>query len=351
LNGKPKVSIVMPVYCVEKYLEKSIKSVLTQTFSDFELLLIDDCSTDGSLDICRRFAEEDSRIKVISLEKNGGVSRARNHGIGMCEGEYIIFLDSDDYFDKNLLEKAVESMEKNPADAVVFGLVEEYYDKNGRLYKTKKIALEDKTLKTKEEVRKEILSLEESTLYGYPWNKLFNLEKLRESGALFPVMAFNEDIIFNIDFFSYAESLNIMNFSPYRYAKRSGSKTGKFISTYYQDIMVKIDRLYGQLEDFGMLDEKSLSVIASLYVRYFFSALTRSFDRRANMSKAERKSFFDREIQNERFEKLFRFMNGSGLKGAMAKAFKTKNRSACLLVARIIFYVKTHFPKIYEKIN
>ncbi len=351
MSRKPKVSVVMPVYCVEKYLEKSIKSVLSQTFSDFELLLIDDCSTDGSLDICRRLALEDSRIKVIPLEKNGGVSRARNHGIELSEGEYIIFLDSDDYFDKNLLEAAVKSMNESPADAVVFGLVEEYYDKNGRLYKTNKIALENKVLKSKEEVRNELLSLEESTLYGYPWNKLFNLEKLRESGALFPVMAFNEDIIFNIDFFGTAESINILNLTPYRYAKRSGSKTGKFISTYYQDIMLKIDRLYSQFEGFGMLNEKSLSVISSLYVRYFFSALSRSFDRRANMSRGDRKSFFDRETENERFDKLSPFMKSSGLKGIMAMAFKNKNRFICLTIARIIFFVKTNFPKTYERIN
>ncbi|MBR4072637.1 MAG: glycosyltransferase family 2 protein [Clostridia bacterium] len=351
MSEKPIVSIVMPVYGVEKYLPKSLNSVIEQSFTDFELLLIDDCSPDKSGEICDRFALKDNRIKVFHLEKNGGVSNARNFGKDKAEGKYLLFLDSDDYVEGNLLEQAVSSMEKNPADVAVFGLVEEYYDKNGRLYKEKPIALDNKALKSADEVRNELINLEKSTLYGYPWNKLFNLESLRESKAEFPIMAFNEDIIFNINFFSFAKSMNILNITPYRYAKRSGSTTGKFIPTYYKDIMLKIEKLYDQFQNFGLLNLDNLSVIAGLYVRYFFSALERNFDKRSQMDNRQRKAFFDNELKKPLYGKLSPYMDGGGLSGIMAKNFKKGNRCACLLIARAIYTIKRYFPKLFEKLN
>ena len=341
----------MPVYNVEKYLEKSINGLLSQTFGDFELLLIDDKSPDKSGEICDKYARIDNRIKVFHLEENGGVSKARNYGISVAEGEYIIFLDSDDFIEENLLRIAVASMEENPADAVVFGLIEEYFDKNGRLYKTNKITLDSKVLKSKSEVREAIMSLEKSTLYGYPWNKLFRLEKLKQSGAQFPVMAFNEDIIFNIDFFSFAESLNILSIAPYHYAKRSGSTTGKFIPTYYQDIMLKIDKMYSQFENFDMLSVDNLKVISALYVRYFFSALARSFDKRSGFNRTARKSFFESELKTERYKNLRSTMRNSDFNGIMANCFKKGLYIPCCFIAITIFFIKSLFPKLYEKMK
>ena len=164
-------------------------------------------------------------------------------------------------------------------------------------------------------------------------------------------MAFNEDIIFNIDFFNYAESLNILSITPYHYAKRAGSTTGRFIPTYYEDIMVKIKSLYKQFEDFDLLDDYNLSVIASLYVRYFFSALERNFDKRYGMSSRDRKEFFIKELKTPLYKKLSPYMKGEGLSGVMAKCFKSKNRTGCMLIARIIQLTKKYFPKVFEKIN
>ena len=97
--NSPKVSIIVPVYNVEKYLHRCVDSILLQTFTDFELLLIDDGSTDKSVDICDKYALKDSRIRVFH-KKNGGVSSARNLGIKKSNGVYILFVDSDDYLAK-----------------------------------------------------------------------------------------------------------------------------------------------------------------------------------------------------------------------------------------------------------
>ena len=106
-----KYSIIIPVYNVEKYLKQSIQSVLDQSYEDFEVILIDDGSTDKSPAICDELAEKDERVKVIH-KQNGGVSSARNEGIRQAKGDYILFLDADDWYDTKLLENCLPYTEK-----------------------------------------------------------------------------------------------------------------------------------------------------------------------------------------------------------------------------------------------
>ena len=102
------ISIIIPVYNIEKYIEKAIVSVVNQTCPDFELLLINDGSTDSSYEICKKWEEKDNRIKVISKE-NGGVSSARNLGMELAKGEYLFFLDGDDWIREDCFEKLLEA--------------------------------------------------------------------------------------------------------------------------------------------------------------------------------------------------------------------------------------------------
>ena len=347
----PFISIIMPVYNVEKYITKSIESVLAQSFNDFELLLVDDCSPDKSGKICDNFAKKDNRIKVVHLPENGGVANARNTVLRSTSGEYLCFLDSDDHFDKNMLELLADSVKRNPAQVVIFGLVEEYYDLNGNLRNTKTVAYKNKIITAQQELREEILKLEALDLYGYPCNKMYEIEYLRKSKAVFPKMRFNEDIIFNIDFFMDAKTCNIIEEAPYHYVKHTGSTTGSFIPTYYEDIMKKIDRLYGQLEYWGMLTDENLEFLASRYTRYLFSALERNCDKRSEMSHIERKKFFKEVLETERYKNLSKHMKGDGYIGMMAKILQTKSSFLCLGVARIIYIVKRYLPKLFVKLS
>lgn len=109
----PKVSVIIPVYNTEKFLRKCLDSVCNQTLQDIEIICINDCSTDGSLEILREYARKDNRIKLIELLENCGAAKARNIGIDIAEGEYLGFIDSDDYIDldfyENLYAKAIET--------------------------------------------------------------------------------------------------------------------------------------------------------------------------------------------------------------------------------------------------
>ena len=165
------------------------------------------------------------------------------------------------------------------------------------------------------------------------------------------LIKFNEDIIFNIDFFMDAESCNVLHFTPYHYIKHTGSTTGSFIPTYYKDIMVKIDKLYSQLEYWGMLNEKNLEFLALRYTRYIFSALERNCDKRSKMTHKERENFFREVINTERYKKLSKHLNGDGYIGVLAKILRTQSAFLCLSVARIIYFVKRFIPKLFTKLS
>ncbi|XDD45033.1 glycosyltransferase family 2 protein [Leptospira sp. WS39.C2] len=109
----PKVSVIMPAYNAVLYLEESVNSLLNQTFKDWELLLVDDCSKDNTLTIANEIAKKDSRIHVVPKEKNSGSADTRNKGIELAKGEYIAFLDADDVWESDFLENMIAYMEKN----------------------------------------------------------------------------------------------------------------------------------------------------------------------------------------------------------------------------------------------
>ena len=127
--NKPKMSIVIPVYNAEKYIEQCLKSCINQTMKDIEIILVNDESTDNTLEILNRYSEKDKRIIVIN-QKNTGPGLARNRGLDIAKGEYVFFVDSDDFFEKNLCEETYNCAVKNNADAVLFNY--KHYDTDGK---------------------------------------------------------------------------------------------------------------------------------------------------------------------------------------------------------------------------
>ncbi len=129
--SSPQISVIVPVYNVEKYVGKCIDSILAQTYSDFELILVDDGSSDGSAAVCREYAARDHRIIFLQNEKNSGVSYTRNRGLDIYRGEYVFFLDSDDWFDERMFEVMHSAIVEYDADFVACNDVKAILQKDG----------------------------------------------------------------------------------------------------------------------------------------------------------------------------------------------------------------------------
>lgn len=190
----PKISVILPVYNVEQYIAKSIESVLQQTYTNFELIVVIDGSKDNSEAIAREFAKADSRIKVYT-KPNGGLSDARNYGMRVATGEYIYFLDSDDWIESNLLEENLNLLLKNDSDFIVFGFYQDNVNNKEQLIsQIKHIPTADNWINGADiQVTPYMLNI-----LGYAWNKLYKKEYLDKHSIFFVKgVSLVEDILFN----------------------------------------------------------------------------------------------------------------------------------------------------------
>ena len=178
------ISVIVPVYNVEKYLNKCIESIVNQTYTNLEIILVDDGSPDNSGAICEEYAKKDPRIKVIHQE-NAGAPAARNVAIDKAVGEFMYFMDSDDWAEPTMLEDMYTLAEENESQLVVAGFfIDTYYSDTE--YRTDHFVSDDAVYANAKAFRKNAYKLFDKNLLYTPWNKLFLTEHLRKYNLHFP---------------------------------------------------------------------------------------------------------------------------------------------------------------------
>lgn len=230
----PEISVVVPVYNVRDYLRKNIESILAQTFTDYELILVNDGSRDDSLSILREYEQKDARITVID-KPNGGLSDARNAGMAIASGKYIQFIDSDDFVEPQLLEKCRHKLEETGADMVIFDIYQYFlatgkkeviantYDENG-IY----------SIRTNPEL---IVSIQNAA-----WNKMYRLSLFRDNDIIYPWGCYYEDLGTTYRLLARSDKVAFINEPLYDYLQdRPGNITHQFnFSVYHVLDMVKL---------------------------------------------------------------------------------------------------------------
>lgn len=230
-----KFSIIVPVYNVEKYLDKCLKSLNEQSYSNFDVIVVNDGSSDNSQNIIDKYVNNNHRFKSF-VKKNGGLSDARNFGLNYVSGDYILFVDGDDYLDKDLLSKLNQTLIDDPVDIVRFNCLLE--DENGiKLSEERYVDYKNKKM---EDAIQELITrqfVEAACFYSYKasfWKKhdfKFKTGRLHEDYGLIPLVLY------------YADTISSMNYVGYHYIQRNGSITSsnnydkvvkKSFDTYYQ---------------------------------------------------------------------------------------------------------------------
>lgn len=268
------LSIVMPVFNAEKTLHRAVFSILNQTFYDFELVIVDDRSTDSSLNLSRELERNDPRIKVIALEKNSGASAARNAALDRIDGRYVTFVDADDWIEDNLLSLASKALRDEPAiDCLKCGCSEDYFDRDGRLTYRKFCRVDNETISDRNLIRKKIVELESVPLFGYVWNGFYRVELLKNHSVRFDeARRVNEDFFFNADFFRHVKVLRTLDCMSYRYEKRGGGSLSSAAKNYSYEInRQKIETLLKLFD--GEPPRDSAQKIFWMYARFCFAAL------------------------------------------------------------------------------
>lgn len=229
-NCYPLVSVIIPIYNVEKYISECLDSIINQTYKNLEIILVDDGSPDSSGKMCDKYASSDLRIKVIHKE-NGGVSTARNAGIEISTGEWIYFIDPDDIAEKDLIDHALKTALADGTDMCFFDFKKKYGD----------TLIKVNSLKSNKNVFNDMQNIETLIAYfsggGYIWNFIIRSESIRGKIKFDETINYAEDELFKFQLYSQIQSFSYINEELYYYRILSTSAVGNiFNRTDYADI-------------------------------------------------------------------------------------------------------------------
>lgn len=283
----PNISIVIPVYNVEKYLNRCIDSIIAQTFTDWECILVDDGSPDNCGKICDDYAKNDSRIKVIH-QINMGLAGARNSGLKIATGKYVVFLDSDDYVSTKWIENLLYEKEKHP-NSIIFGNLKKVYYKNDYLYKEISSDIQCKEYSFAD------LILSHVPLFAC--SRLFNREEISLNHIKFPTDVTVEDLPFVLSYLSHSkeDSVFLSSFDDYYYVQdERETLSRKYYKNSFTKRQEKYRTLYYFIDTVIPNEQKRLikQTVSKEYVYYFLNSLTNTYDKRNS------DSFFKKLHQN-----------------------------------------------------
>lgn len=257
-----KVSVVVPIYNVEQYLEKCIESIVNQTYGDLEIILVDDGSTDSSPSICDKWKELDHRVIVIHKE-NGGLSSARNAGLKVASGQFIMFEDSDDWLDLDIIKKCVKRIENDNSDLVIFGYKK--IDENDR--DLGEFTFGNETYSNQEmssQLHRRILEMS----FGYAWNKMYRLSTITSLNLKSDSNIIDrEDLYFNLCLFHNLNKISYLDYIGYYYLQRKTSLLHGADLGRVKKIQLFCEKMHGV--KWG--DEKSEIEVFNLNVLHYLS--------------------------------------------------------------------------------
>lgn len=263
-------SIIIPVYNVEKYIDECINSILIQTYTEFEIILVDDGSLDSSGQICDSYTEKDARIKVIHKE-NRGLSSARNAGLEIAVGKYIIFVDSDDFWDDNGALKCFhERLMETDSDILVY-LAKRFYERNNTFTSIINMNVERERV-TDVNVNKAIYYLIKNNIYrAAAWNKVIRKSVIDKNSLRFEEGRLSEDMDWCGDLLLYAKRFDIYEKEVYCYRQqRNNSITSNRKKKLVEDKLYMCKKGYEQV--IKLNDEEKKLLLASYYA-YEYSVL------------------------------------------------------------------------------
>lgn len=251
----PNVSVIIPIYNVEKYLERCLNSVLHQTYTDYEVICINDCSPDKSDEILKQFQEKyPSVLRVLQNKKNIGLGRTRERGIRHANGKYLLFIDSDDYVKRNYIETYVTAMEKNPSDVIIGGYTR---DIEGNLKEHK---VSD--------------SIWSTITYVIACAKMFRKSFLLENKLEFTDIRCGEDIYFSLSLFFAGASYQVIDYCGYYYYFNRNSITGSMnYEKNHEQFISHIFDCFLERHDMTQIPLERRQVIEYTYIANMVNAL------------------------------------------------------------------------------
>lgn len=317
----PEISIIVPVYNVEKYIDRCMDSILRQTFADFELILVDDGSLDQSGTICDEYAEKDNRIRVIH-QKNRGLSSARNVGLANAGGKYVMFCDSDDYVSDRWCETMYAQIEQQPNALVVSNIWRIERDNSCEPKRQSDLDIEQE---------KDYFQIYKMGLSAYVWNKIYNLKRIRDNKISFDETCFfAEDVGFNVQYGMYCDKYIYVAEPLYYYVQNAGSIMHRYYENWFS---LHLPLFWCRLP---LITQEHLEEYCDIWLYYFCGMFQNVFDSRNTMSFWKKLQYNQEMINSMEFKYCLEHASGKNENPFMLKLFHTHNYYLIWIFEKIV---------------
>lgn len=350
--NNPLVSVIMPAYNVDAYVGRAIESLQRQSLEDWELLVVDDGSTDRTGQILDRFAERDIRINVMH-QSNSGAPAARNAALDRARGKYVMFFDADDWIEPSMLRDMVSFSDENHLQLAVCGFfIDTYYGNDGEHLAEAK-CVDDAVFDTQADFRASAWRMFDANQLYPPWNKLFLRSRIEDINLRFRP-TFWDDFPFVLDYIRDVERVGVLSHPYYHFIRqRSESETARWRPGMYEKReeehgwMLDLYRYWG-LEG----DPASMEMIQRRYIERLVGCIENVCDPACDLSNSERRALVQKMIGSERAQLAVQVARPrSKMMTLMLAPIRSKNVSLAITEGRFISYVKHHDTKTFATLK
>lgn len=333
-NNIINISIIIPIYNVQEYLEQCIKLILKSIESNYELILVNDGSTDDSFNICKKYSSRNNNIKIVN-KKNGGLSSARNAGIDVAQGKYIVFLDPDDEINENYFKNLLNIMEKNKCDIVISGY---------ETFPVKKVITPGYKLNTILEGRDLVLSaknIHSNNELCFVWRNIYKLDIIKRNNIRFNEEVFiGEDVIFNLEFLLKSKRAYAVDEVLYYYRTNNANSLmrAKYKPNLEKSLLKQYEVRKYLSEEYNLLSDKNYKFdMANYYLKSIYFMMIN------NLKNAEQKNIK---------EKIYEIINFNMIRDSIKTlgfSYKCNNMKEYVYYLLLKYRIKFLILRIYEK--
>lgn len=344
MMNKTKVTIIIPVYNAEKYLKECFDSIINQTFSNFEVIIIDDGSTDNSSQICDDYSIRDRRFKVYHL-KNEGAAKARNRALDLALGEYIFFVDADDFLEKDALNNHIKEIKC--ADMVIGCSHNCYFEGDKLFYKKRDYFYKESKYLNKNDVRKMYIDIAINGVAHAPHNKMYKKSLIDRYNIRFPNRKKYEDLAFNNQYVDKINSLSIINSYDYNYRVSNLEEVAIKLPTNMFEIFTDVNNeIIELLKSWNVYDCKSEKMLKSKYITEVASCINNTYNPNLDYKFKGRYNYIKSIVNTEKVKEACRYVDSSMFVNIISRLIQIK---AILLIC-ICYRLKIYYKKIFKKL-
>ena len=292
MNEQLKVSIILPVYNAEKTLERAINSVINQTYKNIELIVIENGEKKETEEICKKFqVDNEYNIKYV-YNSVANVSKARNMGLQNATGKYIAFIDADDKYEKDFIEKLINCMEENDLQLIACG----YKTSNGKI---ERLIDKSESLKTTANLQGYLEKLKQGLLFNELWNKIYLNSIIKEKKVVFnEEFELGEDFLFNLDYYKWVSKAGYINEPLYIYTEGQEGLKLKYRKNKFE-IEYELTKY---MENLYLEKDYSMEYIYNQYARIYYNAILNIYQKNNPCNKNEKNEQLKEFINSERYK-------------------------------------------------